>query len=54
MPSIGMCHKRVFVSSARDLEQKSREGKASPYLPATIYAGLGEKGKALQLIEKAY
>src|SRR5215471_7142970 len=26
-----------------DLEQKSREGKASPYLPATIYAGLGDK-----------
>ena len=37
-----------------DLEQKSREGKASPYLPATIYAGLGEKDKALDLIEKAY
>jgi len=37
-----------------DLEQKSREGKASPYLPATIYAGLGEKNKALVLIEKAY
>src|SRR5262249_49087038 len=37
-----------------DLEQKSREGKASPYLPATIYAGLGEKDKALELIEKAY
>jgi TolB-like protein/DNA-binding winged helix-turn-helix (wHTH) protein/Flp pilus assembly protein TadD len=38
----------------RDLEQKSREGKASPYLPATIYAGLGDKDKALELIEKAY
>lgn len=37
-----------------NLEQKSREGKASPYLPATIYAGLGEKEKALALIEKAY
>jgi TolB-like protein/DNA-binding winged helix-turn-helix (wHTH) protein/Flp pilus assembly protein TadD len=37
-----------------DLEQKSREGKASPYLPATIYAGLDEKDKALALIEKAY
>jgi len=36
------------------LEQKSRQGKASPYLPATIYAGLGEKNKALALIEKAY
>jgi len=37
-----------------DLEQKSREGKASSYLPATIYAGLGDKDKALTLIEKAY
>jgi len=37
-----------------NLEQKSREGKASPYLPATIYAGLGKKDKALALIEKAY
>lgn len=37
-----------------DLERKSREGKASSYLPATIYAGLGEKDKALALIEKAY
>jgi len=37
-----------------DLERKSREGKASPYLPAAIYAGLGEKDKALELIEKAY
>jgi len=38
----------------RGLEQKSREGKASPYLPAIIYAGLGQKDKALDLIEKAY
>jgi len=38
----------------RNLEQKAREGKASPYLPATIYAGLGKKDKALELIEKAY
>jgi TolB-like protein/Flp pilus assembly protein TadD len=37
-----------------NLEQKARDGKASPYLPATIYAGLGDKDKALDLIEKAY
>jgi TolB-like protein/DNA-binding winged helix-turn-helix (wHTH) protein/Flp pilus assembly protein TadD len=36
------------------LEQKAKNGKASPYLPATIYAGLGEKDKAFELIEKAY
>ena len=38
----------------RNLEQEARAGKASPYLPATIYAGLGKKDKALELIEKAY
>lgn len=37
-----------------DLEQKVRDGKASPYLPATIYAGLGAKDKAFKLLEKAY
>ena len=38
----------------RDIEQKSKSGKASPYLAATIYAGLGQKDKAFELIEKAY
>jgi tetratricopeptide (TPR) repeat protein len=36
------------------LEQKYKTGKASPYLAATVYAGLGEKDKALELIDKAY
>jgi len=36
------------------IEQKSKEGKASPYLAATIYAGLGQKDKAMELIENAY
>jgi TolB-like protein/DNA-binding winged helix-turn-helix (wHTH) protein len=47
-------HRYEAEKILRDLEQKSREGKASPYLPATIYAGLGEKDKSLALIEKAY
>ena len=38
----------------RNIEEKSRSGKASPYLAATIYAGLGQKDKAMDLIEKAY
>lgn len=38
----------------RALEQKSKEGLASPYLAATIYAGLGKKDKAFELIEQAY
>ena len=38
----------------RGLEQKAKDGRASPYLAATIYAGLGKKDKAIQLIEQAY
>jgi len=38
----------------RNLEEKSKSGKASPYLAATIYAGLGQKDMAMELIEKAY
>jgi TolB-like protein/DNA-binding winged helix-turn-helix (wHTH) protein/Flp pilus assembly protein TadD len=37
-----------------DIEWKSKSGKASPYLAATIYAGLGQKDKAMELIEEAY
>jgi len=36
------------------IEQKPNADKTSSYLEATIYAGLGEKDKALDLIEKAY
>jgi len=38
----------------RGLEQKVKAGQASPYLAATIYAGLGKKDRAFQLIEEAY
>jgi TolB-like protein/DNA-binding winged helix-turn-helix (wHTH) protein/Flp pilus assembly protein TadD len=38
----------------RGLEEKSKSGKVSPYLAATIYAGLGQKDKAMELIENAY
>jgi hypothetical protein len=38
----------------RDLEQKSKSVQVSPYLFATIYAGLGEKNKAFEFLEKAY
>jgi TolB-like protein/DNA-binding winged helix-turn-helix (wHTH) protein/Tfp pilus assembly protein PilF len=37
-----------------NIEEKSKSGKASPYLAATVYAGLGQKDKAMELIEKAY
>jgi tetratricopeptide (TPR) repeat protein len=38
----------------RELEQKVTKAQASPYLPATIYAGLGNKDRAFDLLEEAY
>ena len=38
----------------RDLERKSKSAYVSPYMIATIYAGLGEKDKAFELLERAY
>ena len=38
----------------RELEQKSTRGQASPYLAATVYAGLGNKEKAFELLEQAF
>jgi TolB-like protein/DNA-binding winged helix-turn-helix (wHTH) protein len=38
----------------RRLEQESKTGHASPYLIATIYAGLGNKDKAFELLEESY
>lgn len=38
----------------RDLEHKSKQTSVSPYTMATIYAGLGEKDKAFDFLEKAY
>ncbi len=37
----------------RELERGSKDGHASPYLIATIYAGLGNKDTALEFLEKA-
>jgi tetratricopeptide (TPR) repeat protein len=37
-----------------DFERKSKSGYVSPYMIATIYAGLGEKDKAFAFLEKAY
>ena len=38
----------------RGFRDKSQSAYVSPYLIATIYAGLGEKDRALQFLEKAY
>jgi TolB-like protein/DNA-binding winged helix-turn-helix (wHTH) protein/Flp pilus assembly protein TadD len=37
-----------------DFERKSKSGYVSPYMIATIYAGLGEKDKAFEFLERAY
>jgi serine/threonine protein kinase/tetratricopeptide (TPR) repeat protein len=38
----------------RELLQKSKTGYVSPYMVATIYAGLGDKDNAFEYLEKAY
>jgi TolB-like protein/DNA-binding winged helix-turn-helix (wHTH) protein len=38
----------------RDFRRKSQSTYVSPYLIATLYAGLGEKDRAFQFLEKAY
>ena len=37
-----------------DLLEQSQKSYVSPYMIATIYAGLGDKGKAFSFLEKAY
>jgi TolB-like protein/DNA-binding winged helix-turn-helix (wHTH) protein len=38
----------------RDLERRSKTGNISPYSIATIYAGLGDKDKSLEFLERAF
>jgi len=38
----------------RGLEEKSKKRQVSPYLAATIYAGLGNKQRAFELLDEAY
>src|SRR6266850_816501 len=38
----------------RDLQRKSKSSYVSPYMIATIYAGLGNKDRAFEFLEKAY
>jgi len=37
-----------------DFERKSKSGYVSPYMIATIHAGLGERDKAFEFLERAY
>jgi tetratricopeptide (TPR) repeat protein len=38
----------------RDLQEKSRTAYVSPYIIATIYAGLSEQDRAFDFLERAY
>ncbi len=38
----------------RELQQRSYEGYASPYFIAAVYAGLGEKDRAFEWLDRAY
>ncbi|HXM99006.1 MAG TPA: winged helix-turn-helix domain-containing protein [Candidatus Dormibacteraeota bacterium] len=38
----------------RDLERKAKSAYVSPYTIATVYAGLGQKDKAFEWLERAY
>jgi eukaryotic-like serine/threonine-protein kinase len=42
------------LKMAAELEEKVRDKKVSPFLPAVIYAGLNEKDKAFYWFERAY
>jgi hypothetical protein len=37
-----------------DFERKMKGGYVSPYMIATIYAGLGDKDRAFEFLERAY
>jgi TolB-like protein/DNA-binding winged helix-turn-helix (wHTH) protein/Flp pilus assembly protein TadD len=38
----------------RDLEQESKSAYVSPYIMATVYAGLGENDRAFEFLQRAY
>jgi tetratricopeptide (TPR) repeat protein len=60
-PTAGLAHAYATAGQRanaekilRDLLQKSKTSYVSPYMIATIYAGLGAKDKAFEFLEKAY
>jgi TolB-like protein/DNA-binding winged helix-turn-helix (wHTH) protein/Tfp pilus assembly protein PilF len=61
LPAVALAHaysaagkKAEAEKILRDLERKAKRTSASPYMMATIYAGLGDNDKAFDLLEKAY
>jgi TolB-like protein/DNA-binding winged helix-turn-helix (wHTH) protein/Flp pilus assembly protein TadD len=60
-PTVSLAHAYLAVGKRaegenilRDLERESKSAHVSPYMIATIYAGLGQKDRAFELLEKAY
>jgi TolB-like protein/DNA-binding winged helix-turn-helix (wHTH) protein/Flp pilus assembly protein TadD len=60
-PAVALAHAYAAVGRRaeatqilRDLERKAKVTSVSPYIMATIYAGLGENDRAFEFLEKAY
>jgi eukaryotic-like serine/threonine-protein kinase len=60
-PTAGLAHAYASVGQRanvekilRELLQRSKTKYVSPYMIATIYAGLGDKNRAFEFLEKAY
>ena len=60
-PTAGLAHAYATAGQRanaekilRELLQRSKTSYISPYMIGTIYAGLGDKNKAFQFLEKAY
>ena len=60
-PTVSLAHAYLAVGKRaegenilRDLERESKSAYVSPYIIATIYAGLGQKDRAFEFLEKAY
>jgi eukaryotic-like serine/threonine-protein kinase len=60
-PTAGLAHAYATAGQRapaekilRELLQKSKTSYISPYMVGTIYAGLGEKDRAFEFLEKAY
>jgi TolB-like protein/DNA-binding winged helix-turn-helix (wHTH) protein/Flp pilus assembly protein TadD len=60
-PKVSLAHAYIAVGRRaegenilRSLERESKSASLSPYITATIYAGLGQKDRAFEFLEKAY
>jgi len=60
-PTVSLAHAYLAVGKRAEgenilhhLERESKSAYFSPYMIATIYAGLGEKDRAFEFLEKAY